>query len=484
MKKLSIFLSFIFVFSLFTFNVGCSANKNARSSYYVEVSLDGTTLSGSETVEFYNSSESVIQELKFNLFANAFRKGAKYSPIAPQHTSRAYPNGISYGEMTITNVKSGSNMLDFSICGQDENILSVELDAEIFPEERVSVTIDFTLNLANVVARTGYNAKTINLANFYPILCALDGGNFYECVYYSTGDPFYSDCADYKVKLITDKNLVIAGSGEILSTAENGDKKTTIFELYNARSVAFVLSEDFDCVTDESLGVKINYYYYDDEEPNKSLEFATKSMALFGEKFGEYPYKTYSVAQTPFVQGGMEFPSLVMIADDLKGLPYGEVIVHETAHQWWQSVVGNNEIEYGFLDEGLAEYSVVLFYENFPEYGYTREGLIKSAEDTFKVFCSVSDKVFGKVNTAMIRGLKDFSSEYEYVNIAYVKPCVMYDYLRKTIGEERFFKGLRRYYKNFQFLNATPDDLVGTYEKIGADTNGFFESFFSGKEIL
>ena len=137
MKKLSIFLSFIFVFSLFTFNVGCSANKNARSSYYVEVSLDGTTLSGSETVEFYNSSESVIQELKFNLFANAFRKGAKYSPIAPQHTSRAYPNGINYGEMTITSVKSGSNALDFSICGQDENILSIELDAEIFPEERV-----------------------------------------------------------------------------------------------------------------------------------------------------------------------------------------------------------------------------------------------------------------------------------------------------------------------------------------------------------
>jgi aminopeptidase N len=180
----------------------------------------------------------------------------------------------------------------------------------------------------------------------------------------------------------------------------------------------------------------------------------------------------------------MEFPALVMISDDLEELAYGEVIVHETAHQWWQTVVGNNEIEYGFLDEGLAEYSVVLFYENHPEYNLKRENMVKSAQDTFKIFCTVSDKLFGKVDTSMLRSLKDFGSEYEYVNMAYIKPCIMYDTLRTTIGDERFFGGLKRYFKEYKFKNATPDDLVGVFEKIGADSNGFFKSCFNGTAII
>jgi aminopeptidase N len=68
--------------------------------------------------------------------------------------------------------------------------------------------------------------------------------------------------------------------------------------------------------------------------------------------------------------------------------------------------------------------------------------------------------------------------------MAYVKPCIMYDYLRKTIGEEKFFKGLKRYYENYCFKNATPYDIVGVYEKVGADVNGFFESFYLGKAVI
>ena len=175
---------------------------------------------------------------------------------------------------------------------------------------------------------------------------------------------------------------------------------------------------------------------------------------------------------------------IVMISDTLSGLAYGEVIVHETAHQFWQSAVGNNEIEHSFLDEGLAEYSVVLFYENYSEYGYTRQNLIKASEQTYKVFCSVSDKLYNKVNTVMLRNLGEFPTEYEYVNIAYIKPCIMYDNLRTTVGDTRFFDGLKRYYNAYKYKIARPDDLVGAFEKIGADTNGFFQSFFEGKVII
>ncbi len=479
---IAVCLSTVFAVGCSCSSCGCGQDSN-RSIYEIECELSGDTLECSQQFTFYNNFENSVKQLKFNLFSNAFRKDAKYSPILSQHISLAYPNGINYGEMTVKSVSQDGSALGFSIGGEDCNVLIVDLKEEVFPDESVTINMAWTVKLADVVARTGINADTINLANFYPILCGYDNG-FYECVYYGIGDPYFSDCADYVVKVTADENLVVAGGGKITSESKNKGKKTTEFSLSNARSFAMVLSSKFQTISANVGNTKITYYYYDDESPDKSLNFAKTSMQLFNNTFGAYPYSTYSVVQTKFVQGGMEFPTITFISDNIEGTAYGEVIVHETAHQWWQTVVGNNEVEYGFLDEGLAEYSVVWYFENFPEHGYTRKSLINSAEQTYRVFCSVVDRLEGKVNTEMLRSLGEFSTEYEYVNIAYLKTCVMYDYLRTTIGDENFFKGLKKYYSQYAFTNAGPYDIVGIYEKLGLGTNGFFESFYSGKAII
>lgn len=488
MKKAPVFLALLFSLLILPLHSACScrAGVTHRTTYTIDCVLsDDYILTAKQTVDFFNDTENSINELKFNLFGNAFRKGAVYSPISAQYISNAYPNGVNYGEMIVEKVYSSTADLPFSICGQDENILSVQLPGEVFPDERYTLTIEYTLKLADIIARTGYNKDTINLADFYPILCAYDQANgFYECLYYSCGDPFYSQVADYRVSLTVGSKFVVASAGELVKAKTDGDVQTLDYKLENARSFSMVLSENFECVTDTSTGVRINYYYYNDDKPKDSLDYAVKSMNYFNQTFGEYPYKTYNVVQTKFVQGGMEYPTLVMISDDLESRSFGEVIVHETAHQWWQTTVGNNQIEYGFLDEGLAEYSVVLFYENHPEYSMTRESMVKSAENTYKVFCSVYDKLFGTVDTTMLRSLGEYTSEYEYVNIAYVKSCIMYDYLRLSVGDDLFFKGLKRYYGDCKFKIATPSDLVGAYERVGASANGFFQSFFDGKVII
>ena len=465
------------------FLVSCG-DKADLSEYEIEVEYSGNELNGKETVSFYNCYDTSFKELKFNLFANAFRIGAKHSPVAAQYRSEAYYNGESYGGIEIISVSENGESAEFDICGEDENILIVKLKDEVFPNERAKVTIEFKVTLAKVVSRTGINENAVNLANFYPILCAVDENGFYECVYYPIGDPFFSECANYKVTVRYDENLSVAASGYPIESTVTDGKKTETYKIENARSFAIALSDSYEVISKEVGETRVNYYYYNDDEPEIFLDYAVKAMTLFNELFGKYPYKSFSVAKTGFIQGGMEFPGLVYISDELEKKAFGEVIVHETAHQWWQTVVGNNEIEYGFLDEGLAEYSVVLFYEKYSEYGYTRENLIASSEKTYKTFCSVHDKLFGEVNTVMLRSLKDFKSEYEYVNTAYVKPCIMYDTLRLSIGEEKFFKGLKNYYGEYAFKNAVPDDLKGVYERLNADTNGFFDGFFTGKVIL
>ncbi len=461
----------------------CAKRENA-TSYEIQASLEDNVLTAEQTVCFFNCYDNAFSVLKFNIFGNAFRKNAIYSPISNQYATRAYYDGYDYGNMEITTVRQNDKDLQFEICGQDKNILAVSLENEVFPDESVTIYMEYKLTLAKVKARTGITLNTVNLGNFYPILCGVEDNAFYECVYYANGDPFYSEVADYKVTLTCDCNYVVASSGNLLDEKKIDDKRQYVYEADNLRSFALVLSKNFKELSQEIDGVLVKYYYYLDESPEKSLEYAIKSINYFSKTFGKYPYKTYSVVQTGFIQGGMEYSALVMISTDLDQSEYGEVIVHETAHQWWQTAVGNNEIKYGFLDEGLTEYSVVLFYENHAEYGVKRESMVKSAEQTFRVFCSVYDKVFGKIDTTMNRSLDKYISEYEYVNIAYIKPVIMYDTLRVSIGDERFFKGLKKYFEDYKFKNATPDDLVGEFEKIGAGTNGFFASFFDGTAII
>ncbi len=482
-KNLLTLAAFILSLSAILPFFGCNGSEN-RTSYEIDCEYDNGAVTGTEKVSFYNSSDNSFNELKFNLFPNAFRKGAKYSPVAAQYHHQAYKWGESYGGMEISAVRINGENAEFTIGGADLNILCVPLAAEVFPNEKTVVEIDFKTDVAKVVARTGINADTVNLANFYPILCGIENGAFYECAYYANGDPFFSDPANYTVTFTRGENLVAATSGALISeTTENG-KITSCYELKNARSFAAVLSEKFEVKSQKVGDTDVFYYYFSDEEPDKTLLAAKEALEMFGEKWGKYPYKTYSVVQTPFIQGGMEFSALVFISDDLESAARKEVVVHETAHEWWQTVVGNNEIKHPFIDEGLAEYSVVLFYETHPEYGYTREQLIKSAEQTYKIYCSVYDRIVGSVDTTMTRSVPEYTSEYEYVNIAYVKACVMFDYLRRTVGDEKFFSGLKRFYDENAFKTATPESLVGAFERAGADSNGFFESFFNGTAII
>ena len=483
MKRLSFLFAIVVALSA-VFAVGCANKKSARSCYDLSLSYEDGVLDGSLDFTFYNATDTAVKELKFNIYPNAYREGAKYTPVAASDGAGAYYAGKSYGGIEIESVAVKNEAAAYEIGGEDENILIVPLGAEIFPGERCALAIDFTVRLAKINHRLGITqGGTVNLANFYPVLCGYDNG-FYECVYYSAGDPFFSECADYNVRFTADEKYVVASSGVVAASSTENGKTTYTYRLKNARDFALALNENFETMSAKAGDVTVSYYYVKDASPVRSMDFAVKAVTTFSDMFGAYPYDTLSVVETGFNEGGMEYPALVYISDRLDEASYGEVIVHETAHQWWYASVGNNEIESPFLDEGLAEYSVVLFYEANEGLGMTRPQMIEAAEMTYRTYCNVYDQLFGKVDTTMLRPLGEYSSEYEYVNIAYIKSCLMFEHLRVGIGDGMFFKGLKRYYADNAYSVARPEDLVGAFEKCGADTNGFFESFFDGSAII
>ena len=461
----------------------CGKKKMPVSEYEIFASYDETarTLNGTVDFTYYNNTENEISDLKFNLYGNAFRESATYSPVSQAYSNAAYYAGASYGCMTVEGVENCSG---WNVGGEDENTLTVTLLSAVYPEQTVKITISYTLNLALINHRTGVTENAVNLGNFYPVLCAYSKEGFIECPYYYCGDPFVSECANYRVTIDLNAEYTVASSGKLENeTTADGRKKCT-YTLENARDFAMVLSDKFEVKTQNVNGVDVNYYYYSDNNPEASLSVACESLSYFSSAFAPYVYPTLSVVQTGFCYGGMEYPALTMISDSLDSDGNIYTIVHENAHQWWYAMVGSDQLNCAWQDEGLAEYSSLMFFENNPSYAFTRTGLVGSATKSYRAFYSVYNQIFGEADTSMNRSLKDFESEYEYSNVAYNKGLIMFDMLRQSIGDEKFEAGLKRYFSENLYRIASSDDLIGCFLNCGVDLEGFFNSFIEGKIVI
>ncbi len=463
--------------------VSCQKEVDGDTMYEIiaEYVPENKTLTGVAKVTFQNDTEEELSKLKFQLYPNAYRKNALYKPVSTAYQSSAYYAGESYGEMQITSVNGSKN---WEITGEDENILSVLLERSLFPSEKVVLDISFITKLAKVNHHTGITPKTVNLGHFYPVLCGIKKGGFLQTVYYSTGDPFYLEKADYKMTLTLPKEYLVATTGLITAERTLESKKVCNITALNVRDFAMTLSPNYKTLEKTVNDTQIKYYYYQDESPKESFNEIVECFTFYETNFGGYPYDCYSVAETGCCVDGVEYPTLSMISDSLKGKERARAIAHETAHQWWYAVVGSDQIENAWQDEGLAEYSAFLFFENFEKYGFTREELIKEALQEYRSYYDVYGSVLGRTDTCMTRHLKEYINDYEYKCIAYDKSVVMFDTLRKSVGDKKFLQGLKRYYKENKYKIASEGSLIGAFERTGSDVKGFFQSFLDGKAIL
>ncbi len=498
---------------------GCSSldseSKNL-TNYNISINHNSETqtLDCSETINYINSSDTTLSYICFHLYPNAFRENSKASVVSLSDQHKAYPNGLSYGDIKIDSVQvlhsaatycenidiqqptsneinsfiknSNLNNPQYFVGGEDKNILYVLFPNQLFPDDRIEISINFNVTLPNINHRFGYGNNTTNLANFYPIVCVYENGEFDKSLYNSNGDPFYSNMANYSVKLTTASDFVVSNTGEIISSTVTDNSQTIIMQAKTVRDFALVLSKEFKVLSQKVGDTDVKYYYFSDQSPETSLETAIKTLNFFNDLIGKYPYSTLSVAETNFVHGGMEFPNLVYISNDVTDpTTYQQVIVHEIGHQWWYNLVGNSAFSYPWLDEGLTEYSTILFFDSHSEYNLSKNTLIKNAYTNYSLFVEVYGSVYGKVDTSMNRELDEFPTEPEYVYTAYVKGMLLFDSLREILGEKKFEKCLQTYFEKNMFKNVTPDDMIASFEKAsGQNLEAYFNAWIEGRVIL
>ena len=488
MKKIAFLL--VAIFCSFAF-VGCGSSYKYvenLTSYDMDILYDDTahTLTINQTTDYVNTSNNTLSCVKFHLYPNAFREGATAKVVSVQNSELAYPNGESYGDIEINSVTISDTDANFEVGGEDENILSVNLETELYPDDRVVINFEYVVTLANINHRLGYGENAVNLCNFYPVACMYEGDDFVCDLYNSNGDPFYSSVADYDVKIVYPNAYTLASTGN--QTTENFEQvKETTISADCVRDFGMVLSKNFEQknkVYDDR--VTLNYYFYDDENSDQTLELVEKVMTFFEEKIGEYPYSQISVVKTNFVHGGMEYPNMVLISDDVADYEtYELVIIHELLHQWWYGVVGNNQFDYGWIDEGLTEFCTVYFFEKHPEYNRTMSEMISSATQSYKTFARVYESVQGSVDTSMNRPLDEFSTEPEYVYNTYVKGTLIFSTIYDLVGEKKFINALKYYYSHNLYGIATPSTVIQCFSRgSGKNLEGIFTSFLDGKVVI
>ena len=150
---------------------------------------------------------------------------------------------------------------------------------------------------------------------------------------------------------------------------------------------------------------------------------------------------------------------MVMIDNDIYSYRQSDIleyiIAHETAHQWWYGIVGNDQIDEPWLDESLTEYSTILYYEK--KYG---------VEVRDKVFNQMVIGRFNKykdsdfINQSINKSLSNFNSWQEYLALVYQKGAISLNEFRSKIGDEKFFNILKLYFKRNKFRNAKTEDFI------------------------
>ena len=89
----------------------------------------------------------------------------------------------------------------------------------------------------------------------------------------------------------------------------------------------------------------------------RSLSDALKS---YDRRIGAYPFTELDVVATPTTAGGIEYPGLIVVAEGLSEKnpdAYEGATAHEVAHQWWYSLVGNDQVDEPWLDEALTQFT-------------------------------------------------------------------------------------------------------------------------------
>lgn len=302
----------------------------------------------------------------------------------------------------------------------------------------------------------GYTSRQANLVDWYPFIPPYRSGHGWLAhppAYY--GEHLVFDLADFEINLrLTDErsDLVVAASAEPVE--EDGVLR---FRREAARNFALSIGHEYATESEEVDGITVTSYFFplNAKAGQRALQTTVESIRLYQELFGPYPHDTLAVVEADFYDG-MEYDGLYFLSRAFYNIHNDRVddylvaiAAHETAHQWWYGVVANDQANEPWLDEALATYSELLYYEHYyPEalewWWYYRINYYRPR---------------GWVNTSVYNPEGTLQTYQDYRNAVYLNGAHFIHDLRAAAGDEAFFAFLKDYTKKFAGQVAFSQDF-------------------------
>ena len=283
---------------------------------------------------------------------------------------RLWANGVTgcSDPAVEADVTAGGTQTDLAV---ECTALAVTLDAPIAPGSTGDVTMGLRVRLPERNDRTGWYRGVARLGNVLPVLDVFDDEGWHLEPYYAGGESFYTLVSDWTVTLTVPAGLETPATGAVAGVTAEGTREIRTIVATEVRDFAWEAGELERARARSELGVRVNLWYPTMSTPRggdepflsrdkarRVVEQAGRDLDLFSDAFGAYPYEELDVVITTFDNfGGMEYPQLIMT------IPTPLVVAHEIAHQWWYAIVGNDEFEDPWIDEGFAQWSMFLPFD-------------------------------------------------------------------------------------------------------------------------
>jgi hypothetical protein len=431
-----------------------------RNRYYIEATLDFedgvAVIRGAERVRYTNHASETLNQIVFRLYPNLPALGGRMVVYQALVNEVPVEPGLS----------------------ERETALILPLDQPLQPGQSVEMVLQFSVaaerGMNASYGQFGYQDEVFSGPEWYPVLSVYEEGRGWWMERpIPQGDAAYTETGLYETFLTVPENFVVTMSGSEIDSFPSGDGMMTYHYVSGPmRDSLLVASPVFGKLTEYVDDIAVNVYYWPGGESAAEwvLKIAADSVQVYNENFGPYPFAELDVAET-FNYTGIEYPGIVVIADRNweRGNQFLEVTTaHEIGHQWWYSVIGNNQVSQPWLDESLTSYS---------EYVYLRSVYDeKRAEDTEN-----SDRDWynfyrsqGAPDLVLDLPVKSYADN-NYGVIIYVKGPLFYLELERLLGRERFLKALQLYYEQHRYEVVESRDVLDSFEEAtGEDLDAIF----------
>lgn len=440
-----------------------------------------------ETLKFENNEDDALDELYFNVFAAAYDDYSTAPIISVEGVKPVGEEGSFIpGETEITSVKVDGEDVNYDLEGTH---LKIMLEKPVQPGEELNIQVRLREVLPKNADRYGYFDEVISLGNWIPLLAVYEGGEWRLDDVVPIGDPFYSESANFEVSISLPADQVVAATG-LLRSVRYDDKdqnnKELVFQADGVRDFAVMISKNYSVLNAEVGETEVYSYYLTDNlaAGNKARSVASKAISFFSSEFGQYPFPEFEVVENLNNFGGMEYPNLVQIEYLTQTFPETiayflpdaltkvdeYIIVHETAHQWWYSTVGNDQVREPWLDEALAEYSTYLYFRHF--YGEEKAQEITSYFNQYTNGVDIQSPV-------MSNSIYDYKDFDRYSEDIYIEGSQVLLLLEDEMGQQELKEALQEYYSTYMFRIARIDDFISICQKHSEkDLSQFFKKYY------